>query len=696
MSRIDVENSQQIRNPMDVLITMEVPATDITLTYSGYSSAKVADGILGESTWPMRLLADLKGDGFPLDGTRVVYDPNTTASATNGKIGVRSNIGQSVSVTVTGNRTISSLSIFATGAESVTYNGTTSAIVGGQVIIPVGATSITLMFNPASTTERIEVSEISAGTALRITNDTLIKAVVSLRSDLSIIDPTLPESELNVDVYNDADISEIVASLPEDTPITYQAGYEGDMSPVRKFYVSGQVTWADNILSIHAVDAVHFLDQNIGPIGFWALNPLDQLTSPNDIIEMIVPEAARFGVEIEPELLYFGIPQFIAGSATHTTAVIPRGVTLRSFLAFASNVFKIDRIPKDYWNPNYINDYISFWVGYVDAGIPTLHSVKPEPKWAITENDCGSLTKNIDRTLAKIVTEYASAEVFNDNSPLFDGAIECGTVEWGETGVGFVKIENLVGSVMYGLAPSDIPTVTPESSNRTAIPILPATAEGGIYGVPERDAISYQYKYLRAEGQWGVASRTGEGGYQIFDSESPQNYKTSSGGVIYNQVVPPNAIFNDDSDWRWRSQQAAWQGLKAAGYISDNETTTTLKVFGSIINSEKVRQEYTPSIPTDGQAVEIECGLYGWIGARNRTTGAEMEIYPKAAYQSLFDRSPITCSFTWKGDPRIQPRDVFTFHRLDGTDEDWTFENITLTHEKGGTVAEITARKGIV
>ena len=58
-------------------------------------------------------------------------------------------------------------------------------------------------------------------------------------------------------------------------------------------------------------------------------------------------------------------------------------------------------------------------------------------------------------------------------------------------------------------------------------------------------------------------------------------------------------------------------------------------------------------------------------------------------------------SFTWKGDPRMQPRDVVEFHRAerdsDGNEvvELITIESISLIHEGGGTKATLTYRKGI-
>ena len=269
MPTIDSENAKQIRQPMDVLITMSLADTDISMTYSGYSSAKVADGVLDKRNWSMRKLADLQGDGFPLDGSCVLYDSATQPSQTNGKLGVRSNVGESVSVTATGNKTMASLTVLVTGAESVTYNGTTTEITGSQVNIPVLSTSISMTFAPASETERIEISNMFPDSNFRITNDSLINATVSLRSDLSLLEPTIPESELNIKIYHGVDISEDVANIPEDTPIIYQAGYDGDMSPERKFYVSGQITWADNVLTIHAVDAVHFLDIEMNASVLW-------------------------------------------------------------------------------------------------------------------------------------------------------------------------------------------------------------------------------------------------------------------------------------------------------------------------------------------------------------------------------------------------------------------------------------------
>ena len=125
MSVIDVQNAKQIRDPMTVLVKMEVPE-DVSVSYSDFVDVKIKDEELAERSWPMRALADLQGDGFALDGSRALYDPAVTASAANGKIGVRGDIGQNLQFKVTGDSTINGLSIAATGADSVIYNGQTA------------------------------------------------------------------------------------------------------------------------------------------------------------------------------------------------------------------------------------------------------------------------------------------------------------------------------------------------------------------------------------------------------------------------------------------------------------------------------------------------------------------------------------------------------------------------------------------
>lgn len=655
MSEIDIQNAKQIRDPMDVLIEMELASDDVTLTYSGYSSSsKVADGELDESTWAMRKLADLQGEGFPLDGSRVLYDSTTTPSQANGKLGVRGNVGEAVTITITGDKSIASLFIFATGAESVTFGGTTTPIFNNVVTIPVGATSITITLNPASETERIEVSQIEAGAKFRITNDNLIRATVSLRSDLSIIDPTLPESEINIEVYQDTDISEAVAAIPEDTPITYQAGYEGDMSPVRKFYVSGQVTWANNVLTIQGVDAVHFLDNStIYPIN--AVGDGNRNCNLKNVWCGCIAALQQSGIGFYPE----EIPRTpVCDGMDGSDAAVWQQQTVREFLADVMWLFHQD-IPDNYIfhvTPSYRLVSFKFFPTYVDAGIPTFNDEMPDAKWQILEDDCGDVVTNVERKIGAIKLNNKRYSVAGNLNFLTS---QCGSGDWVENGGVFYNFDGLV--FRFGLV---------------------AAADGRGYSMNSVD------KQVETSFTTPVEMYTkpykGVFGYKLFVNDIPQGWMRDDFGTIvhdyYTQMAPWTTSGNN-------SQRARWDQL--------GDQREALLIGETLVNEPEVVEMSTGT----GETVEIEMDRFaGFVETIGSSTDPQpsIEVFPTGAVRSLLDRSNITGSFTWKGDPRMQPRDVVEWERLDGITDTITLENITLTHEGGGTSAEITYRKGVV
>lgn len=692
MSMIDTQNAKQIRDPMDVLITMELPDEGVTLTYSGYSTtAKVADGELGETSWPMRQIADLQGEGFPLDGSHVLYNPSTPASTEYGKIGVRSNTGEAVTITVTANRSVASLTIFATGAASVEYNGQTAAIVGGSVVIPVGATSVTLTFNPVSQTERIEVSDIVAGTTFRITNESLIKAVVSLRSDLSPFGQTLPESEINIDVYQDVDISEVVATIPEDTPITYQAGYPGDMSPVRKFYVSGQVTWADNVLHIQGVDAVHFLDR------VTVNAPVTERTSryihnlPLNLLYRagIAYNAALYGAEWTTY-------------ADHSRWVVRNGVTARDYLSFCQNAFNLTD------EQGYLVDgtgrlYAPLKFAYIDAGIPTIRTRLPGgARKTIDESDCAAV--NRDRHVPVTRIDYTHDIVLTGDPLSLDYQTEeppkVGTAKMMK-GIGTsLNFDRMAYDWEIGLNLGYGNTGVGELFNKYAGGGWPSLLiSGALAIVPASEGGAYETSYADLPN----ASRPAYAGRKVVIGSIPQehytddgesgNYKLFSAFVAWSQPY--------ESSWTFGNKgvigtaDTLWNHLIAAGIIDSAATTLDLDIFGLAIETSPMAGSV--QVPGSGQIQTApELPIMGELYADDSASITDIKIFPEKALAAPMYRSNKTISFTWKGDPRIQPRDVFTFRELDGTENQWTFENITLTHEKGGTLAEITARKGVI
>lgn len=673
MSQIDIQNAKQIRDPMTVLISMEVPE-DVAVTYSDFVNVKIEDAQLGQRAWPMRQLADLQGDGFALDGSRVLYDPNVTASAANGKIGVRGDVGEDVTFTVSGDSNINGLSLAATGTDRVLFNGQTATFSDGQVIIPVGSDSITLTFPAEETDRRVEVSFTLPGTSLKVTNDSIISCIVSLRSDLSIEDPTLPESELNVEIYNDVDISEAVASIPDDSPLIYSAGYPGDMSPDRKFYVAGQITWADNVLSIHAVDAVHFLDREIEPKGAAYM-------SVDDFLGYIVYDVNQSGVSVETEVL--SVKTY---NRARIDFFIPRQ-NLRELIAFVNKCFKFDGLPRSVFRYNYSESAV--WFNYIDAGSPKFTNVKQRAQNIIYEEDCASLNKAIEPKITAIKTNPKEVYRIPSYSTI-------GEVEWNyEERTAFPHLDGFTDYIgSYGLRNLYIPG----DSIYSIGDILPITSKGFSWAYVGSETISVKVlrNYMRPSVQTYRI-------YKCVDSESLQNVSAGYGygepaGIIYTQVIPKNAPFRrkvhqNDSVCIWPSQEAAWAGLKKIGIVTRDNEPLTLEIIGTKYEIDE--QEKIFGDESQGKTLELDNPLLGRLMFTEDNDTIYNNAYPDMAMESLLQRSNVTGSFIWKGDPRMQPRDVVEFHRLDGTVEEITLENITLHHEGGGTYAEITYRKGV-
>lgn len=682
MSEIDVQNSRQIRDPMDVLITMTLAADDITMTYSGYSSAKVADGVLDRRNWSMRKLADLQGDGFPLDGTHVLYDSATIASRANGKLGVRSNVGQSVTVTATGNKVMASVTIIVTGAGSVTYGGTTTPITGGSVTIPVLSTSITMTFNPANDTERIEISDIYPDNTFRVTNDNLIKATVSLRSDLSLFDQTLPESELNIEVYHGADVSEDVASIPADTPIIYQAGYEGDMSPARKFYVAGQVTWADNVLIIHAVDAVHFLDD------------------VNIVAPVTEKDSDRFGNAARYVLQRAGVSFSDSSySASWWSGayrwIIPENTNARRFLAFLNQCFNITDDDADLLEGSgTLNDVLQF--AYIDAGIPTLRTYNSEgPRITIKENDCADVKKDIEPKTGTVNATWR--KLITDDATTTEGKIaKVGSATFKKNVGASLNFDQYTYEWKIGLF------VGRNYDNDVAKKML--SKYGVFYGwgymldvVPGRSTGEEGGGFYDA----GISSpRVGD---KLLIGEIPQEE--------YRRYPDPGSIYSFSSFVPWSQPYNGWEYDEVASHLINNATqmwdvlknadildataeAIDLDIYGFAFYTENQVKTYV--VDPESRVYEYgEAPIIGRLAAK-LLGGSPIEIYPSKMLSIPMYRSNIKGSFTWKGDPRLQPRDRVWFRRLDGSREEVTLETITITHEGGGTSAEMTYRKGAI
>ena len=384
---INAQNALQIREkPMEVYITLQTGSSAKISNYAPQGTYKSYDSTLGNTAYSMRDIADLAGEGFPLDGSHRLYDPNEGADATNGKLGLRGNAGANVSVKITASATLTAVTVSTRGVGTISVSGGASYPSAGLNVIPINATTATLTFTPAVANGRAEVDYIVPGIILSATNDTLTRCTLALRGNLDVIDHSWEESEIEFEMYYPYDISSSFAYVQNEWPITYRAGYDGDLSPERKFYLSEPVEMKDNIITIKGVDASHRLD-NKTMSEQW----LDIRTNNahEAIYQKFVDAIKSAGITIQRQQAWNGTT---GGTWQH--AILPE-MTARDFVAGTMNL-----------TMNHVRGNTAYGIQFVDAGIPTVEhgdGTNFGQIWTINKSDCGEWQETRERSIAKFV-----------------------------------------------------------------------------------------------------------------------------------------------------------------------------------------------------------------------------------------------------------------------------------------------------
>lgn len=382
---INAQNALQIREkPMEVYISLQVGSSAKISNYAPQGAYKSYDSTLGDSSISMRNIADLAGDGFPLDGSYRLYDPNEATDATNGKLGLRGNSGQDVAVTITASATLTAVTVATRGVGTITVGGVSYPSTGNN-IIPINARTATLTFSPAVNNGRAEVDYIVPGITLSATNDTLTRCTLALRGNLTVIDHTWEESEIEFEMYYPYDISSSFAYVQNEWPITYRAGYDGDLSTERKFYLSEPVEMKDNIITIKGVDASHRLNDKTLHEDWLKTT---KANSRQSIYNRVIDAIQSSGITLQRKQTW-SIP---SGHWTQQ-AVIPE-MTARDFVAGAMNLTLSAKRGTTHHG-----------IQFVDAGIPTVEHGDGKTfgnTWTIFKSDCGDFSELYERNIAKI------------------------------------------------------------------------------------------------------------------------------------------------------------------------------------------------------------------------------------------------------------------------------------------------------
>lgn len=680
---IDLENAKQIRQPMAIRIEFDASNPEIELKAS---NAGIAPKLFNYSDitqeWAMRPLADLQGDGFLLTGESQLYDSSVIDSNETGKIGVRGNIGDVVAIRIAPVTAVNSVVIQATG-DHMEYNGSSYELTGESININISGDSTPVFtFYPISSTTRVEVQNITYGLDMSFSNDSIIDVELNLRADLQPIDPSLPESEIEVRVFYPDDISAALAGIADERPITYSAGYADDMCETRKFYISEPPEWDNKTITFKAVDSVHLLDKETFPFFVGGISNDSSYSGQSGYYYSDAKHAFRRLNMILLDQLYMGgiqlahqdrtFPANIDGTINSSSkynqnSIIKRQMQ-RDVIANLMNlchwVFADYDIPTGYYSVD------AFWPVFVDAGIPSASWRLPSVKWDIYENDCGNIIRKTDRKIKNISilsgtidATWTSSSVWNLKNDYLDATVEIikdigAKTEYPE----FCR--SLLGVWEY-----DDPYVY-DNYSMNADQILPID-----FGI---------HPYISSSVKYGEA---------LLDNGIEQNNNLH---VVNKIQGTRRSVFRGLRTWD-SAQQSLWNKLKSNGYLDNDSTvaSSTRAVGDSFYLTESKR-----TITTDAAlGIDVNAEKTSWFGimkAGNLAGTASTELLPDLGLKQIAKRSGETGSFTWKGDPRMQPRDFFNFHRLDGTVEVCTIETISLKHEKGGTQAQITYRKGMV
>lgn len=550
---------------------------------------------------------------------------------------------------------------------------------------------------------------------LTITESELVRATVSLRSDLSRINPTLPESEIEIEAFFETDISEQLAYAGEKLEIRYRWAPDTvsiGTSTARYFYTDERITWNNKILHIHAVDQVHLLDEELPPIYIgqnWYWNT-SSISDHNVLMHLTM---AFYDFVAGTRSANNGFIKHFASSSVigfmnqdGTFGSIPDGgalniiqprTTRREAIAKMMNIC--------HWNfkTGELKDKTNFWPAYVDAGKPNLRTQIPSaaPR-VIKKEDCGNFEESKEPRFSSLTAKVNGVIWLGNGSfdHTYDGNMKAQIIK--QKGITF-EYGGLGDTYDVGAQDPQTPSVMyyfytwPYVDDFAARkrPPVDSTSTG------TRDAKAMRNQY----GKWLLDENVSTNAW----SPDPNSYTfLDLSGSKWTQPINPDLSPTETPASLW----SYWESTDIIPTGSDATDAINAATFFVTTNEKTI----TKTRGGTGEGVVIDdIFLTGHAKLRRYDDTDTIDLLPEKALDCIMEKSNVVGSFTWKGDPRMQPRDFVELQQPDENlaDQDGvllqtedgddiiinlskiiTLENITLTHEGGGTVAEITYREG--
>lgn len=548
---------------------------------------------------------------------------------------------------------------------------------------------------------------------LTITEANLIKATASLRSDLSRIGPTLPESELEVDAYFETDVSDQLADAGEELQVRYKWRPVTCTTIVynRYFYTDQRVTWEDKILHIHAVDQVHKLDEELPPIYVgqdWYWN--NSSISDHNVLHGLAYAFTDF---------VRGTRTFLSGQIRNLTvtgvdsyknqdgryATVPEGgalnmlqprLTRREAIAKMMNLCRWD------FDTGALSSQTDFWPVYVDAGSPRVRTTRStNTPIVIRREDCGGVKESKEPVFSSITATISDVNWVGalDDDETYDAnmtsrILRYQGITFDYNGFGDHYSVGVEDHTRPGPMDMRVFYVRKKRDDNNARKRPPQGSND------DASAIDNNYgKWLLDENVATNAWTPEDNTYSYLDLSGSKWYQPLDPDIAPNET--PNSIWNECVTYEDIPQDA--EAVDAINWAAFFLPTAPRRITKSRAGSGA------------GYTIQDEMFLMGHAKMRRYDGTGEINLLPDEGINHLLDMSNVVGSFTWKGDPRLQPRDFVNFiyedenlttednvllQTLDGDDiiinqsKIITIENITTTHERGGTICEITYREG--
>lgn len=594
-------------------------------------------------------LMDLAGGGFMLDGTHYpiqsaaeVDDGDSTlvdsykgyvkygipASVASGADGKTSSIGFSVSGIPDG---ISKLTAHLRDSEGKTYRATAAS----------GAALESAIKNVAVTPgARIYVDRIAAGESWQWDKSTLISCELALRGvDTKGDNPELQMSEVEINgIVPETDVANI-ATMNENSPIWYVAGYQDEVTPVRRFYLSEGISVENIVATVRGYDATKFLqEEHLGVISTYDAGICRG--------KMLFKMARRCygvlgrGLIYDHSAEYARVPVNEIAKATTSDADLryssAKGIEMRSVVAAHCNLMRSAS--------GGLNN-TGVYCDYVDAGLPTWRAGTVP----IGRTDFGA-------------EWYLSLDEVSDFKEECEVAISeiTATVSWPKQETDAKNKIKYTSFYAETLSKSDWRAIETEE--------------------PYTEIKFKEYdKDVRESGsrkQW-IHSKIGNLHY------------------IIAHYYPDQDIFGRSSSrFRIKALQTAKQRIIGVRNVMTRPDSLPGLPSGVTYTDGEVKY----NTGRKGETVKLPEVFYTRLLQAGSVSGGSAQsvssLWGKFLKQ-VGDRSNIKYSFNYRGNPRMQPRDIIHM-TIGGVVVDMTIDNLTLEHSEGGLISTIECRKGVI